>query len=389
MDPSSATSKTKRSATAYGRRFEQNLIDHGVYLDNRAQKPYNIEEIKERLAQPRHRLSPSKFSQKSFDKFQHSAYKAKDEDDIMIDVIPVIHGNQKKHFFARTTKFGNLDPLMAGSAVAPNPDLYYGARPDQLNRNIRDQLNKHIIPSTMEDKPIAPNFFLEVKGPDGLAAVAQRQACYDGAIGARGMLSLQVYGLDKITYDNCASTITSTYYDGMLKMYTTHITSPTGANKSPEYHMTLLGAWALIGSREHFQQGAAAFRNGRDWAKERRDEFISIANKKNGRSSLESARYSCPLETEKTCPVKDSEISADKLALPSTSVPYPIEEPQNSADELSITSFSQLNKGKISCNDLTLIKGSKPTASKKRPASKISVGASSKDSKIKKVYRGE
>lgn len=221
MDPSSATSKTKRSATAYGRGFGQNLIDHGVYLDNRAQKPENIEEIKERLAQPRHALLPSRFSERSFEKFQDSACKAKDEDDIMIDVIPVIHGKQKKHFFARTTKLGNLDPLMAGSPIASNLDLYYGARPDQLNRNIRDQLNNHIIPSTMEDKPIAPNFFLEDKGPDGSAAVAQRQACYDGAIGARGMLSLQSYGLDKITYDNCASTITSTYYDGTLKMYPT------------------------------------------------------------------------------------------------------------------------------------------------------------------------
>lgn len=38
----------------------------------------------------------------------------------------------------------------------------------------------------MEDKPVAPNFYLEVKEPDGLAAMAQRQACYDGAIGARG-----------------------------------------------------------------------------------------------------------------------------------------------------------------------------------------------------------
>lgn len=159
MDSSLATSKTKTSATAYGRCFEQKLIDHGIYLDNRAQKPNNIEEIKERLAQPRHALWPSEFSEKSFDEFQHSACEAKDEDDIMIDVIPVIHGKQKEHFYARTTTFRNLDPLMAGSPVAPDPDLYYGARPDQLDRIIRDQLNKHIIPSTMENKPMAPNSF--------------------------------------------------------------------------------------------------------------------------------------------------------------------------------------------------------------------------------------
>lgn len=184
------------------------------------------------------------------------------------------------------------------------------------------------------------------------------------------MLSLQLYGLDEITYDNCAYTITSTYCDGTLKMYATHITPPTGANKPPECHMTLLGAWALIGSREHFQQGAAAFWNGIDWAKEQCDGFISIANKKNGPSSLESARDSCLSETEKTCLVKDSEISPDDLRLR-----YPVEELQKSADKLSITSFSQPNKGKISCNDLSLTKDTKLTASKKRPASKISVGS--------------
>lgn len=203
------------------------------------------------------------------------------------------------------------------------------------------------------------------------------------------MLSLQLYGLDKVTYDNCAYTIKSTYYDGMLKRYATHITPPTDANKPPDYHMTLLGAWALIGSREQFQQGSAAFRNGRDWAKERRDGFISIANKKMGPSSLESTRYSCDIKVEKTCLVKDSEVSADKLALPSSSVSYPVEEPQNSADELSISSFAQPEEGKISCNDLSLTKDANLTASKKRPASKISVGASSNNSINKKFHRGE
>jgi len=35
-DPSSATTKSRKSTTPYDRGFEQNLIDHGVYLDNRA-----------------------------------------------------------------------------------------------------------------------------------------------------------------------------------------------------------------------------------------------------------------------------------------------------------------------------------------------------------------
>jgi hypothetical protein len=41
--------------------------------------------------------------------------------------------------------------------------------------------------------PIELNFFLEVKRPDGNAAVAWRQAYYDGVYGARAMHALQNY----------------------------------------------------------------------------------------------------------------------------------------------------------------------------------------------------
>lgn len=113
------------------------------------------------------------------------------------------------------------------------------------------------------------------------------------------MLSLPSYGVDKLIYDNRASTITSKYYDGTRKMYSTHVTPPTAAEKPPEYQMTHLGARALTGSREQFQQVAAELRKGRDWAKERHDGFISIANKKKGSSSLESSRYIRPSKSEK------------------------------------------------------------------------------------------
>lgn len=53
MDASSVITKTKKSATAYGRGFEQMLIDNGIYIDNRA---HNIEEIKKRLAQQNNQI---------------------------------------------------------------------------------------------------------------------------------------------------------------------------------------------------------------------------------------------------------------------------------------------------------------------------------------------
>ncbi|KAI0187943.1 hypothetical protein F4808DRAFT_466292 [Astrocystis sublimbata] len=43
--------------------------------------------------------------------------------------------------------------------------------------------SRRIVPSTQPDLPVAPNFFLAAKGPDGSLAVVERQACYDGALG--------------------------------------------------------------------------------------------------------------------------------------------------------------------------------------------------------------
>lgn len=90
--------------------------------------------------------------------------------------------------------FTNLDHLTDGTLVPENPDLYYGARPEQLDREVRRELDVHVIPSTQQDLPIALNFFLEVKGPDGSLSVPSRQACYDGDLVARGIHSLQSYG---------------------------------------------------------------------------------------------------------------------------------------------------------------------------------------------------
>jgi hypothetical protein len=253
----------------YNCRFEQNLIDYSIYLDNRVQTPENCKETNKRLANPRPLLLPSKFSEAAFRAFWASDFRAKDKDDIMIDVVPVIYSiEQNNYFLARKTKFGNLDLLTDGTIVAANPDLFYSTRPEQLDRRIRDKLSSYIILSTIEDKPIAPNFYLEAKGPDRSAAVARRQACYNSAIGARGIQSLQLYWQDKPVYNNHAYTITSTYYNSILKIYTTYITLPAGSGKSPEYQIDQLGAWALTGSREQFRQGATAFRNSRDLARE-------------------------------------------------------------------------------------------------------------------------
>ncbi|KAI9779876.1 MAG: hypothetical protein M1816_003323 [Peltula sp. TS41687] len=290
-----STAKTKK-ASPYDPNFEQHLIDHGVYPDDydfpddrEPQRPSNEEEILNGLAQPRPSLSPSQFSKTSFLDFKKINSRALSEDRIMRTAYPILAGNTKI-----PSEEGKLltswEPLTDGTLTTPKPDAYDGANPARIKWQIREQLGSHIIPSTQQHGPASPNFFIAAKGPDGSAAVARRQACYDGALGARGMHSLQNFGREKseAVYDNHAYTITSTYHDGHLKLYTTHPTEPLDANSSPDYHMTQLRSFAITDTAERFREGAGAFRNARDWAKEQRDTYIAAANAKVSGGQVES-----------------------------------------------------------------------------------------------------
>jgi hypothetical protein len=173
-------------------------------------------------------LSPSQFSDEAFRKFKRANAHAFKGKQVTKSVIPIIEGDVGDgRCTAGGIPFTNLDPITDGTISAGNPDLFYGARPEQLNRGIRNKLDGRIVPSTQNDLPIAPNFLLAAKGPDGTSAVAGRQACYDGALGARGMQSLQSYGQPEPVYDKSAYTITSIYNDGTLKLYTSHLSEPT------------------------------------------------------------------------------------------------------------------------------------------------------------------
>ena len=318
------TSKTRKTSP-YDPNFEQNLIDTSIYPDDYdfpdgrdPPKPNNENEVLDRLGEPRPSLSPSQFPEKAFRSFKQKNSRALNEDAVMGDVFPVIQGNA--HIpSAKNMVFGNLEPLTHGSLVDAKPDFYDGARPAQIDLQIREELGSYVTPATQGQAPALPNFFTEAKGPDGSAAVAKRQACFDGALGARGVHKLRLFEADPtLAYDNNAYTITSTYHDGQLKMYTVHPTQSTDPKNSPEYHMTQLGGWALTGSIGQFREGTSAFRNARDWAKAQREELIAAANSRvtdmpTEASTLESSSHSMSQSTTEPI-VLESETSADELA---------------------------------------------------------------------------
>lgn len=275
-----------KNTRAYDRNFQQNVIDGGVYPDEYEYpdgsipgKPNNWEEINQRLRQPRPSLSPSQFSDDKFRNFKRADTHAFKEDQVTKTAVPFIEGEiTDAKCVSGKIPFTNLDHLTDGTLAPGNPDLYYGARPEQLNRQVRDEFSSQIVPSTQHDLPIVPNFFLAAKGPDGSIAVAGRQASYDGALGAKGIHRLQSYVQEEPAYDNNAYTVTSIYHGGTLKMYTSHPAQPSGSGSRNEYYMTQINAWGMTGNAETFRQGATAFRNARDWTKEQRDEAIRYAN---------------------------------------------------------------------------------------------------------------
>ncbi|KAI3322829.1 hypothetical protein HD806DRAFT_523115 [Xylariaceae sp. AK1471] len=301
--PTPPPTSTKKTGP-YDRAFQQLLIGHGIYPDS---YEYPNGQITQAVVEPRPSLSPSRFSREDFERFKRADARARKEWQAMSDVIPIIEGEVRDgSYISGQIPFTNLEDPTGGLLVPGNPDRYYGARPEQLHRQVRIQLDKHIVPSTQHDLPIVPNFFLNVKGPYGTLAVAERQACYDGALGARGMNSLQTYSGPESDADNKANTLTSTYHGGQLKIYASYPLSRAGLGVRREYAMTQIDTYALTGNIDNFRIGVRAYRNSRDWAKRKRDEAIERANEKAARDKR------CTLPSSSHCNLHTATVIADK-----------------------------------------------------------------------------
>ncbi|PYI14066.1 hypothetical protein BO99DRAFT_407026 [Aspergillus violaceofuscus CBS 115571] len=133
-----------------------------------------------------------------------------------------------------------------------------------------------------------------------------RQACYDGALGARALHALQLFGNGngngatgecRPTYDNQAYTLMCTYCSGTLGIYATHptrsrsnhkpshqdastTTTSTTTTTAADYVMTQIGQWALHGDPDTYQRGVTAYQNARDLTAEYRDSLIKQANER-------------------------------------------------------------------------------------------------------------
>lgn len=308
---SSAVSKKTKSTGPYDAAFKQHLIDCKVWpIDHyfgtgeQPPAPDNLQEIIQEIHGHdggRASLEPTSFTDEDFQRV-HKAYHiatAEEAQSRSLDAIEGALGVSSSHHKRGPVKLVGLAPLTPENMVPGNPDRVYGARAEELQPSIRRALSHLILPTAHKDIA-CPNFVVHVKGPDGTPGVAKLQSVYDGGLAARGMQALWAFGKKPDGEDsaedahaNIARTITCTVYDGLLRMYAVHLYRPEGGSvqdllptdyglmlSDAQYSTTKIGSWMLYEDVEQFRSGAAAFRNGIEWARRQRDYVIARANKK-------------------------------------------------------------------------------------------------------------
>jgi hypothetical protein len=165
---------------------------------------------------------------------------------------------------------------------------------------------------------------MEANGPNGKASEMKLQITQDLTAGARGKRKLQSYKQEQSNYDGNAYTIGTTYHSdtGTLQLFAMHPKPLVVPNGQLEYHTTQIRSFGMTDLADTFRQGAAAFRNVHDWAKQQRDEFIANANEiaaqiieedEEAKSTIQSFAYTDTGPSTSAKDEDDIETSIDEL----------------------------------------------------------------------------
>jgi len=284
----SSSSTSSNTTSPYTLNFEKKLLENGITQHDPTNAPANVGNWKERME---HKLPKKLLSnlEARFLEFQKTSAAADKEPQVMSFVYPFFRESARKdqlHGAQQNGPCKNWEPLIPppseadedkSTLVTPQPDLWDGIPPHKYKK-LRKKIPQWIIPARTRS-PSLPNFFGEFKSPSGTAGRAQRQACYDGALGARGMHKVQNIGREegKEKYDKNAYTISFTYGSGSLTAYLHFLTPPKFPGDDIPYNMIMIGGWHLSGSLQGFLAGITAFRNARDMAAELRVQFANRA----------------------------------------------------------------------------------------------------------------
>ena len=196
--------------------------------------------------------------------------------EVMVNVFPAIRGGLRY-----LTAVSRICPNVADLSdddklIIPKPDYMEGCEMFHANMRLCAVLSPFIVTANVEEAPFAPNLFAKILGNSDSLEAAEKQARYDGAIGARGIHMMLNLGKAIEVFDGKAYTVTFIYYSGFLRMYL-HFIVPTGDPEYPRCYQTArAGSWALE-DLEGFRDGVTAYRNAQDLAHELREEVVRQA----------------------------------------------------------------------------------------------------------------
>ena len=240
-------------------------------------KSGNFKDIGLMLRQEQSSLSTSSFSYEVYHRFEKTN-RVRIGRAVADSLIFLLTGATDPECFARAIRFDFCENLTHGRLRRACSDLFSGAVSYSLEQDVLDDLSRLIVPSMIEDCSIASNFFLEVADEYDFAEALKWTASYYGALGARGILSLQNWGKDEESSDGNAYTFTATFFDGTLCIYATYSRASSGNIYSTEYHTTLLGSWVIIACLKDFQRGMIALHNIFALTETMREDLIAAAN---------------------------------------------------------------------------------------------------------------
>ncbi|POS82031.1 hypothetical protein EPUL_006515, partial [Erysiphe pulchra] len=241
-------------------------------------------EMIERANEPRPSVTPVTIPNSMFESFKKTVLLAKKESKVVKHLVPILEsGIRVENQGFQDTTFSNLegftDATIEQRALAKGtPDRCYGSPFERLCEEVREDLKSKVVPSPEETKPIAPNFFLKLKGPEGCQTTADLQARYYGALGERGQIALRSWGHDASILDGKAHTIACTYVSGMLKFYAIHAARSSDIDGRLEYFMHIIDGFPMDVTAFKFRNAIAAYQNLQDYAEEKRNEAIELAN---------------------------------------------------------------------------------------------------------------
>ena len=126
--------------------FQQALIDSRIFpcgyrrSNTYPPRPNNLDEIHEKLRQPRPSITTSN---EDFIDFQSLNFSVTKKAEVISEILPIIRGRGSIPS-AQDYPFGNLKQLAEISR--PKPDYYNGSSPVEVPPKIRGDLGEYIVP---------------------------------------------------------------------------------------------------------------------------------------------------------------------------------------------------------------------------------------------------